>query len=165
MPADFVLVYDELRALAGSYFRGRSGAQTLQPTALVNEAYLKLAGASDTPSDRAHFFCVAATVMRQVLIDHVRRKGALKRGGDQQRVTLVLDRALVGTQRNPIDLIALDRLIDQLALHNPMQAKIIELRFFGGLTVDEMAMTLDASTRTVERHLRFARAWLKQHWH
>ncbi len=164
MPADFVLVYDELRALAGSYFRGRMAGQTLQPTALVNEAYLKLAGAAGTPTDRAHFFAVAATAMRQILIDHARRKGADKRGGDRQRVTLTGDRSLLGDDDDVIDVIALGDLLDELALKNPMQAKIVELRLFGGLTVPEMAATLDASVRSVERHLRFARAWLKQHW-
>jgi len=163
MSTEFPAVYDELRALAGSYFRGRASSHTLQPTALVNEVYLKLHGSEGLPGDRAHFIAVAATAMRQILIDHARRKGASKRGGDQQRVTLTIDRVGSPGAVDPIDMMALDGLLERLAEANAMQAKIVELRLFGGLTTQEIAEALDTSVRTVERHWRFARAWLRLH--
>jgi len=159
---DFPEVYDQLRALAGSYFRNRPAGQTLQPTALVNEAYLKMAGVGTAPNDRSHFLAVAATAMRQILIDHARRKGADKRGAGQRPVTVTSSGPLLEGGEQPLDLLALDDLLEKLAAANATQAKIVELRFFGGLTVPEVAEALDTSVRTVERHWRFARAWLKQ---
>ncbi len=162
MSTEFPVVYDELRALAGSYFRGRAAGHTLQPTALVNEVFIKLQGSSDVPGDRDHFFAVAATAMRQILIDHARRKNAGKRGGDQKRVTLTDRREANGDTGEPLDLIELDDALQELERANAMQAKIVELRFFGGLTIPEVAKAVGSSVRTVERNWRFARAWLKQ---
>jgi RNA polymerase sigma-70 factor, ECF subfamily len=163
MAVEFPVVYDELRALAGRYLRGRTAGHTLQPTALVHEVYLKMQGCDGLPADRAHFLAVAATAMRQILIDHARRKDASKRGGDQQRVTVTIDRAEVADGTEPVDLLQLDELLGQLEQTNAMQAKIVELRLFGGLTIPEIADALHASVRTIERHWRFARAWLRRH--
>ena len=156
------LVYDNLRALAGSYFQVERSDHTLQPTALVHEAYVKLVGSEQTDwKDRAHFFAVAASAMRQILADHARRKKAAKRGGGQHRVTLT------GLKTPPdletqIDLIALDEALASLAAAYPDQARIVELRFLAGLSVDEVAHVLGVSESTVERKWRMARAWLRR---
>lgn len=154
------LLYGELRALAASFMaRGQPG-HTLQPTALVHEAYLRLAG-SDLPwQGRAHFMAVAARAMRQILINHARDKAAAKRGGDYRRITL--DEAVsppVGATRE-IDLIALDLALSRLAELSERQARIVELRFFGGLTIAEAAHVLGVGTTTVEDDWRLAKAWL-----
>ncbi len=154
-------VYAELRALAGRYFRGR-GAHTLQPTALVNEVYLKLDRASTSAHDREHFFAIAARAMRQILTDHARRAHADKRGGDLQRVTLDGQVALDEATPRAIDLLELDAVLTRLAEASERQARIVELRFFAGLSVPEVALALDCSARTVEREWRFARAWLRR---
>lgn len=155
------LVYDELRALAGSYFARQQRGHTLQPTALVHEAYLKLAGSDSVEwQSRAHFMAVAARAMRQILINHARDKGAAKRGGDLQRVTL--DQAVtprIGDDTE-IDLLALDLAMQKLAALNERQARIVELRFFGGLTIAEAAHVLGVGTTTVEDDWRLAKAWL-----
>ena len=151
----FGAVYGELRAIAASYFRGRSPDHTLQPTALVNEVYLKLGNAES--KDRAHFLALAATAMRQILIDHARKKNRMRRGGGQQRVTIG---GRAGESDSPLDVLALDEVLDRLAAINEVQAKIVELRLFGGLTMAEIAEATSSSVRTVERHWRFARAWL-----
>jgi len=153
------IVYQELRRLAASYLRRERPGQTLQPTALVNEAYLRLL--KDRPDrwqNRAHFCAIAAHSMRQILIERARARGALKRGGVRARVTL--DDALVAGSDRSIDLIALDHALEKLAALDPVQARLVELRFFGGLTIEETAEALEMSPATVKRHWTVARAWL-----
>jgi RNA polymerase sigma factor (TIGR02999 family) len=155
----FPVVYDELRRLARSYLKGRSGDSTLQATALVHEAYLKLVDGTRVGwKDRAHFFALAARAIRQVLIDHERGKGRVKRWGGQEKVSL--DAALtLGAEPNP-DFRLLDRALEKLEAAHPERARVVELRFFGGLTHEEIAEVLGVTTRTVERYWRFGRAWL-----
>ena len=142
------LVYDNLRALAGSYLLNERGDHTLQPTALVHEAYMKLLGGEKSDwKDRAHFFAIAAGAMRQILADHARRKKAAKRGGGQHRVTLSGLKTPATTE---------------MADLYPEQARIVEMRFLAGLTVDEVAHVLSVSKSTVERKWRMARAWLRR---
>ena len=160
-PADALLpiVYDELRRLAAAYLRRERPGQTLQPTALVHEAYLRLA--KDRPErwqNRAHFCAIAAHSMRQILIEKARARGAIKRGGAQPRVTL--DEGLVAGAERSIDLVALDEALDRLAALDPEQARLVELRFFGGLTIEETADAMQISPATVKRHWTVARAWL-----
>jgi RNA polymerase sigma factor (TIGR02999 family) len=153
------IVYQELRRLAASYLRRERPGQTLQPTALVHEAYLRLV--KDRPGrwqNRAHFCAIAAHSMRQILIERARARGAQKRGGAQPRVTL--DEALVAGQEPTVDLVALDLALERLAAIDPEQARLVELRFFGGLTVDETAEAMNISPATVKRHWAVARAWL-----
>jgi RNA polymerase sigma factor (TIGR02999 family) len=153
------IVYQELRRLAASYLRRERPGQTLQPTALVHEAYLRLL--KDKPDrwkNRAHFCAIAAHSMRQILIERARARGAQKRGGAQPRVTL--DEALVAGGDRAIDLVALDEALERLAAIDPEQARLVELRFFGGLTVEETAEAMDISPATVKRHWTVARAWL-----
>ncbi len=157
------LVYDELRALAGGYFaRGQAG-HTLQPTALVHEAYLKLAGGEGQWQNRAHFMAVAAKAMRQILMNHARDKAAAKRGGGAAKITIieavtpVTDESDAGRQ---LDLIALDEALTKLATVSERQARITELRFFGGLTIADTAHVVGVSTTTVEDDWHMARAWL-----
>ena len=154
------LVYEQLRALAGSYFRGRPAGQTLQPTALVHEAYLKMVNQTGASwKNRGHFFAVAATAMRQILHDRARRKRAAKRGGgERHRVTL--DGLQTPSGHSIIDIIALDHALTKLAELDPRQARIVELKFFGGLTNDEVAELLNLSTRMIEKEWRKTRAWL-----
>jgi RNA polymerase sigma-70 factor (ECF subfamily) len=153
------IVYQELRRLAASYLRREKPGQTLQPTALVHEAYLRLM--KDRPDrwqNRAHFCAIAAHSMRQILIERARARGALKRGGAQPRVTL--DEGLVAGGQRSFDLLALDEALGRLAEFDPEQARLVELRFFGGLTVEETAEALNISPATVKRHWAAARAWL-----
>lgn len=153
----FPLVYDRLRAIAGAYFRGQSQAHTLQPTALVHEAFMQIAKRDEVSwQGRAHFLAVAAVAMRGILVDHARRRGALKRGGDRQRVTLFEP----ASGDSPIDALAIDEVMSQLAERHARQARVAELRFFGGMTVAEVAHVLETSNSTVEEDWRFARAWL-----
>lgn len=153
------IVYDELRHLAASYLRGERSAATLQPTALVHEAYLRLLAQSlpDWQS-RSHFFGVAAQLMRQILVDHARQHSSAKRGGGAQRVTL--DEAFCFAHEKGADVIALDDALNALAEIDPRKAKVIELRFFGGCSVEETAQALDVSVATVGREQRLAEAWL-----
>jgi RNA polymerase sigma-70 factor, ECF subfamily len=153
------IVYQELRRLAASYLRRERPGQTLQPTALVHEAYLRLM--KDRPDrwqNRAHFCAIAAHSMRQILIERARARGAIKRGGGGPRITL--DEALVAGGELSIDLLALDRALERLAAMDAEQARLVELRFFGGLTVEETAEALDISPATVKRHWTVAKAWL-----
>jgi len=153
------LVYQELRRRAASYLRREKPGYTLQPTALVNEAYLRLL--KDRPDrwqNRAHFCAIAAHSMRQILIERARARGAQKRGGARARVTL--DEALVAGGDRSIDLVALDEALERLAALDPDQARLVELRFFGGLTVEETAEAMNISPATVKRHWTIARAWL-----
>lgn len=158
----FPLVYEELRALAGRYFL-RQPEQTIQPTSLVHEAFLRLAtpsaeaGAPPRFRSRGHFAAVAATAMRQILTDRARRRAAKKRGGGERPVTLTN----VGTPSGrEVDVIDLDRALTELAQIDPRRARVVELRYFGGLTVPEVAEQLGRSVRTVELDWRGARAWL-----
>ncbi len=153
------LVYDELHRLAEGYMRRERQGHTLQPTALVNEAYLKLVDQNRVQwRNRAHFFGVAAQLMRRVTMLHVRHLKAVKRGGEAQRVSF--DEALVVSEARATDLLEVDRALDQLATLEPRTARVVELRFFGGLTTEETAEVLAISPRTVKREWRLARAWL-----
>ena len=153
------VVYQELRRLAASYIRHEKPGQTLQPTALVHEAYLRLM--KDRPDrwqNKAHFCAIAAHSMRQILIERARARNAQKRWGEKARITL--EEELVQGGERAVDLLALDEAIERLAALDPEQARIVELRFFGGLTVEETADALDVSPATVKRHWTVARAWL-----
>jgi RNA polymerase sigma factor (TIGR02999 family) len=153
------LVHAELRDLAGGFARGQRAGHTLQPTALVNEAFLKLVdGGPPAFHDRAHFLAVAATAMRQILTDHARARGAQKRGGAWEKVSLSdLELDAGGDE---VDLLALDDALEKLSAFDPRKHRVVELRFFGGLTVEEVARVLELSTTTVESEWRAARAWL-----
>jgi RNA polymerase sigma factor (TIGR02999 family) len=158
------LVYDELRRLARHMMAGERSDHTLQATALVHEAYARLID-RDHPTwrGRAHFFAVAALVMRRVLVDHARRRGAWRRGGAVVHVALdVADGAGASADQGDLDLVALDQALERLAAAEPRIARIVELRFFGGLSVAECAGVLELSTATVGRDWRFARAWLQR---
>ena len=154
------LVYDELRALAGGYLRHQRQAHTLQPTALVHEAYLRVVDRTGAPIEsRAHFSALCAVAMRCILADHARRRRAAKRGGDRERVGLTdLD---VPKERPPIDALALDEALSELARRDERQARVVEYRYFGGMTVPEVAEVLGVSRTTVEDDWRMARAWLR----
>ena len=153
------IVYDELRARARAYLRGERSDHSLQPTALVNEAYLRLvSGAPVDWNGRTHFFAAAAVAMRRVLVDHARRRNSAKRGGGLRRVEL--DEPIAASGEPDVDLLALTRALDRLEALHARHARIVELRFFGGLTVPEVAAALGLSTTTVEEGWAFARAWL-----
>jgi RNA polymerase sigma factor (TIGR02999 family) len=153
------LVYEELRLQAARYLRRERPGHTLQTSALINEAYLRLVDAQDVPwQSRAHFFAVAANLMRRILVDHARRKRAGKRGGADVR--LPLDEAMGVAGGQQVDLIALDEALEMLAALDPQQARVVELRFFTGLSVEETAEALGVSPRTVKRDWGMARAWL-----
>jgi RNA polymerase sigma factor (sigma-70 family) len=169
----FPLVYDQLRGLAAAFFRDERPEHSLQPTALVHEAYLRLidspvggaggmgevGGAGGArPRTRAHFQALAARVMRHVLVDHARARDAAKRGGDRTRVTLS-DMA-AGGEESAFDFESLDRALSELAELNERTARVVELRFFGSLTLEEAAEHLGISLSSAEREWRFARAWL-----
>jgi RNA polymerase sigma-70 factor, ECF subfamily len=154
------LVYPELRKIAAQYMRKERREHTLQPTALVHEAYLRLAGEREQPwKSRTHFFAVASQVMRQVLVDHARKHHTAKRGGGAIRVDF--DGTLALDDRNATAILDVDKAIDRLAQWDARQAKVVVLRFFGGLTEQEIAQTLNVSERTVKRDWRMARAWLQ----
>jgi RNA polymerase sigma factor (TIGR02999 family) len=153
------LVYNDLRARAAGFLRGERRDHTLQPTALVNEAYLRLIDQHSVDwQDRAHFFAMAARMMRRVLLDHARKHGSAKRGGGKRLISLE-DAGEIGHEMMP-DLIALDDALEALARLDPERAAIVEMRFFGGLTIEETAAAVGCSTATVERHWRTARAFL-----
>jgi RNA polymerase sigma factor (TIGR02999 family) len=153
------LVYDELHKVAAQYLRKQRPDHTLQPTALVNEAYLKLIDISTVSwEDRAHFFAVASQTMRHVLVDHARGRNREKRGGGAQKVSL--DEAVSFANSQEVDLLLLDDAMRELAAIDAQQSRIVELRFFGGLTVEETAVVLHISPATVKREWRIAKAWL-----
>jgi RNA polymerase sigma factor (TIGR02999 family) len=155
------LVYDELRRRAAAYLRRERVGHTLQPTALVHEAYLRLVEQDRVVwQGRAHFLAIAASMMRRVLMDHGRRQKAGKRGGGGTRVTL--DEAFSLVSPRGLDLLALDTALSELAAIDEQQARIVELRAFGGLEVEETAEVLGISTATVKRHWAFALAWLQR---
>lgn len=152
------LVYETLRRIARHHLRGERASHTLQTTALIHEAYLKLVEQSVSWQSRAHFFGIAARVMRQILVDYARARQRLKRGGDRERISLA---AAEEAQEQAADLLALDKALETLADVDPQRSRIVELRFFGGLTIDETAQVMGISTPTVERGWRAARAWLQ----
>jgi RNA polymerase sigma factor (TIGR02999 family) len=155
------LVYDELRQLARSYLRQRGNRHSMQPTALVNEAYLRLVNQRQVNwRNRAQFFGLAATLMRNLLVDHVRGRRAAKRGGGQYNLSLTCADQAAQQAQSEIDLIALDEALNRLFTLSAQQSRIVELRFFGGLTIPETAAALGISHSTVEREWRAARAWL-----
>lgn len=157
------LVYEELKSLAERLLSARSAQVTLQPTSLVHEAYLRLLDQRRMDwQDRAHFFHIAAKVMRRVLVDHCRNRSAQKRGGAQ--VALELDEALaVAEEPRAFDVLVVDRLLADLEAVDPQQARVVELRFFAGLTVEETALALAISAATVKREWAVAKAWLTVH--
>ena len=153
------LVYDELHKVAAQYLRRQRPDHTLQPTALVNEAYLKLIDISDVDwQDRAHFFAFASQTMRHILVDYARAQLREKRGGAAQRLSL--DEAISYSKDTEVDLLSLDEALRELEAIDEKQSKIVELRFFGGLTVEETAVVLKISPATVKREWRIAKAWL-----
>ncbi len=155
----FPAVYDELRAQAEAYMHRERLGHTLQPTALVHEAYLKLVQQDGSRwNDRAHFFAVAATAMRHILVNHALARKSLKRGGDRQRTPL--SQVIVEAESRSIDLIALDEALHELTNFDERQSRIVELRFFGGLTNKEVGEVLGVSLRTVEGEWSIAKAWL-----
>jgi RNA polymerase sigma-70 factor (ECF subfamily) len=166
-------VYDELRRLAANYLRQERPGQTLQATALVHEAFLRLSKEKNPPwKNRTHFLAIAALSMRQILVQRARARHAEKRGGEHaERITLDESSALAhsaaarrggaAAESNALDILELDAALEKLAALDAQQAKIVELRYFGGLTVEEAAEALDISPATVKRHWTLARAWLK----
>ena len=155
------LVYEELRKLARNYLQRERSDHTLQATGLVHEAYLRLVDQSSMSwQNRAHFFAVAAQVMRRILVDHARSHRAEKRGGEREK--LEFDEALVPSGEKAVDLIALDDALQDLVTFDPRQSRIVELRFFGGLTNEEIGDVLGISPRTIKREWRLAKAWLRR---
>lgn len=166
------IVYDELHRIASSKLSRETPGQTLQATALVHEAYLKLMPVGDRAAavaskgngprwdSRGHFFAAAAEAMRRILVDNARRKNRLKRGGDFSRVPL--DNIHLNDDSSSIDLIALDEALTKFEQHSPDKATVVKLRYFAGLTLEETADALSISVPTVHRHWRYARAWLRR---
>jgi RNA polymerase sigma factor (TIGR02999 family) len=154
----YALLYPDLRMLAERAMRAERGDHTLQTTALVHESYLRLAGGALVEwRGRAHFMALAARVMRQVLVDHGRGRGRAKRGGGLERVTLTGE---IAAAPGAFDALDLERALGQLAQEHAEKARVVEMRFYGGMSTEEIAEVLGVTTRTVERHWRFARAWL-----
>lgn len=153
------LVYDALRRIARHHLRGERAGHTLQTTALINEAYLKLVEQSVPWQSREHFFGIAARLMRQILVDYARARQRLKRGGGQQQISLAF--ADEAANEQAADLLALNEALETLAEVDPQKSRIVELRFFGGLTIEETAQVMGISTPSVERGWRAARAWLQ----
>ena len=153
------LVYDELRRLARYYLASQRSGHTLQSTAIVHEAYLRLAGRDNVHwENRSHFFAVAAQLMRRILVDHARKRNAAKRGGAQ--LTLLVDEAVEPSSQRELDLVALDDALKALAELDARQSRIVELRFFGGLSIEDTSRLLEISPATVKREWSTARAWL-----
>jgi RNA polymerase sigma factor (TIGR02999 family) len=157
------LVYEELRKLASQRMAQEAADHTLQPTALVHEAYVRLVGDGEAAQwdNRGHFFAAAAEAMRRILIDDARRKLAAKHGGGCVRLELPADMAVNGPDERP-ELLALDEALNRLAASDPSLAELVKLRYFAGLSVEETALVLGSSTRTVKRDWSFARAWLRR---
>ena len=154
------LIYDELRRLAGNYLRRERSDHTLQPTALVHEAYIKLIDQTQVKwQNRAHFFGIAANIMRRILVDYARQHKAEKRGGAAEKMPLE-EEILIVSEGKSAELLALDEALENLAKFDPQKSKIVELRYFGGLSVEETAEVLGVSEITVKRHWRMAKAWL-----
>ncbi len=155
------VIYNDLKQLAASKLAGEQIEHTLQPTALVHEAYMRLVGTNlDTWENRAHFFGAAAEAMRRILIDHARRKKRKKRGGDIKRVCLD-DIAQVHSESD--ELLALDEALSELELLDKTKAELVKLKFFGGMKLDDAATLLNIPSRTADRYWSYARAWLQRH--
>lgn len=155
------LVYNELRRLAQHYMAGERPDHTLQATALVNEAYVRLVGSDGGPwQNRAHFFATAAVVIRRILVQHARAAGSLKRGGDWRRSELDVN-AVEAIPAND-QVLAVDEALERLSRFDPQKAKLVELRYFAGMTTEEMAEALGVSPRTIAREWDVARAWLSR---
>ena len=155
------VVYDELHRQAARYLRREHPGHTLQTTALIHEAYLRLINQQNIEwQNRAHFYAIAARLMRQILVDHARRRQATKRGGSDIKVPL--EEAMVISPGENVDLVALDEALTRLAAIDPQQSRIVELRYFSGLSVEETAEVLGVSSRTVNRDWNVAKAWLRQ---
>jgi RNA polymerase sigma-70 factor, ECF subfamily len=156
------MVYQELRKLASGYLRSERPDHTLQPTALIHEAYLRMIG-HDMPEwqSRAHFFGIAARLMRQILVEHARTRHAAKRGGDQQKISLD-DAPQVFAQSDAAELLALDHALTKLASFDERRARILEMRAFGGMSVEETAQALGVSDTTIKREMRLAQAWIRR---
>jgi len=152
------LVYDELHRLARSYFRRERGEHTLQATALVNEAYIRLVDQKAPLQSHGHFLAVAATQMRRILLDYARKHRAARRGGAGQKV--ILEDTMAICEQQPVDMIALDKALTRLGELDPEQARMVELRFFGGLSVEQAAEVMNCSPATVKRSWSSARAFL-----
>jgi RNA polymerase sigma factor (TIGR02999 family) len=154
------LVYDRLRQLARSAYRNERGAQTLQPTAVVNEAWLQLANAQIELKSRHHFYALAARMMRRILVNHAMARKAAKRGGGQ--VMLTLDEGLFSLEGESEEVLALNEALEALAKRDENLEGLLELHYFGGYTTKEIAEALDVSESTAKRQLRFARAWVRR---
>jgi RNA polymerase sigma factor (TIGR02999 family) len=155
----FDAVYAELRSCAARYLGRERRDHTLQPTALVHEAYLRLSNQADVDwQNRAHFIAIAASMMRRILVDHARAHGADKRGGEWERISI--DLAELEDAHDPADLLALDGALEELAAVDELQARIVDLRFFGGLSIEETAEVVGSSPATIKREWAVARAWL-----
>lgn len=155
------IVYEELRRLASYKMAGESAGHTLQATALVHEAWLRLVGSNQQSwENRSHFFAAAAEAMRRILIEHARRKQSLKRGGGLERAEL--DESALVLAVPPDELLAVDEALDKLAAEDPSAAELVKLRYFVGMTMDEAASALGMATRTAERLWTYARAWLRR---
>jgi RNA polymerase sigma-70 factor (ECF subfamily) len=160
LPKLVPMLYDELRRLAGSFLRDERPGHTLQPTALVHEAYLKLVGQRAGFENRAQFLAVAAQAMRRILVDYARQRVAAKRGGGVALLDLEVAEAGATVEQSR-ELIAVDQALEKLTALDARQARIVELRYFGGLTVEETAAALDIAPRTVKRDWAMAKAWLR----
>jgi RNA polymerase sigma factor (TIGR02999 family) len=156
-----VLIYEDLRRMAAAQMRGERVDHTLQATALIHEAFVRLFGSQQTKwQSRSHFFAAAAEVMRRILVDHARARAADKRGGSRGRVSL--DAADAPFESDPADILDIEAALRAFEQVDPERAAVVKLRFFGGLDLAEIARALDVSERTVKRHWRYARAWLYQ---
>ena len=156
----FPLIYDDLRRVARNRLRGEGPEPTFQATALVNEAYLRLAGMGVEWTGRVHFFAVAASAMRRILVDRARRRHAKKRGAGEKEISL---EEIDVAQQSSETLLALDQSLEALAAFDARKARVVELRFFAGLTIDETAEVLSVSHTTVEKDMKLAKAWLARH--
>ena len=159
------LVYDEIRRIAHRYIQREREGHTLQTTALINEAYLRLAGSQNVDwQNRSHFFAVTAQVMRHILIDHARRRRYVKHGGEAQRVAfdVALNETASMSKARATELLALNEALEELAQLDPRKSRVVELRYFGGLSLEETAEVLEVSVMTVRRDWRAAKAWLYQ---
>ena len=159
----FPLVYDELRGLASKHFRHQPAEHTLQPTALIHEAYIRMVRTDELAvRDRAHFFALASRVMRQLLVDHCRRRRSSKRGGSWLQVSLDRQSAPTADSDHALEVLALDEALSELAALDERKSRVVELRYFGGLNTNEVATALGVSTRTVDSDWAMARAWLRR---
>lgn len=153
-------LYDELRRIAARHMGRETPGRTLQPTALVHEAFLKLRSQHKELSDRTHFLAVASHAMRRILVDHARRRQRLRRGGNRDRITL--SSQILVDSGPPIDLCALDEVLERLAVRDERAARIVELLFFGGLTTSEASNSLGVTVRTIQKEWKHAQAWLRR---